>query len=48
MGKTRTQHSRKVQGNLKKWHEAQWTYVCECEEKATKVGLTASSVTNSV
>ena len=28
--------------NLKDWHERQWTYVCECLRKATKVGLTAT------
>ena len=27
---------------LKEWHERPWTYVCECERKATKVGSTAT------
>ena len=30
-----------LQRNLKEWHERPWTYVCECERKATKVGSTA-------
>ena len=31
-----------LQINLKEWHERLWTYVCECERKATKVGSTAT------
>ena len=30
-----------LQRNLKEWHERPWTYVCECERKATKAGSTA-------
>ena len=30
-----------LQRNLKEWHERPWTYVWECERKATKVGSTA-------
>ena len=36
-----------VQRNLKEEHERPWTYVCERQRKATKVGSTAS-VRNSV
>ena len=31
-----------LQRNLKEWHEPPWTYVCECQRKATKVGSTAT------
>ena len=34
--------------NLKEWPERPWTYVCECESRATKVGLTATVARNSV
>ena len=30
------------QRNLKEWQERPWTYVCECQRKATKVGATAT------
>ena len=36
------------QRNLKEWRGRPWTYVCEYYRKATKVGSTASVVTNSV
>ena len=28
--------------NLKEWHERPWTYVCECQRRATKEFLTAT------
>ena len=31
-----------LQRNLREWHERPWTYVCECQRKATKVGSTAT------
>ena len=37
-----------LQRNLIEWHERPWTYVCESERKATKVGSTATVVRNSV
>ena len=30
-----------LQRNLQEWHKRPWTYVCDCERKATKVGSTA-------
>ena len=30
-----------VQRNLKEGYDRPWTYVCECERKATKVGSTS-------
>ena len=36
------------QRNLKEWRGRPWRYVCEYYRKATKVGSTASVVTNSV
>ena len=37
-----------LQRNLKEWYWRPRTYVCEYQRKATKVGSTASVVTNSV
>ena len=31
-----------LQRNLKEWHERPWTYVCECQRKATNLCLTAT------
>ena len=36
------------QRNLKEWPERPWTYVCECQRRATKVGLTPTVARNSV
>ena len=37
-----------LQRNLKEWHKRPWTYVRECQWKATKVGSKATVVRNSV
>ena len=31
-----------LQRNLKEWYKRPWTYVCECQRKATKVFSTAT------
>ena len=31
-----------LQRKVIEWHEWPWTYVCECERKATKVGSLAT------